>query len=97
MTEIDQMVMVVNSVLAAQKEARDRNSLMIWTIYNHPKDYPSGFIARAFEVTKEGSVATSAVLVDSELKPIQDIFIQAGLTRMIRNTGDDYKIVESWL
>ena len=71
------------------------DSLSMWVIYDHPKDFPDGFIARRHEATRTGphptdDIKTAASLLRRELA-------SQGLTRLTRDPDDDPKIVEVWL
>lgn len=71
--------------------------LSIWTVFDHPADYPDSFVARRFEVhsggvtfaTPEAVFATSLEAVRAKLPP--------GLYRMPRQHDDEPQIVESWI
>ncbi len=85
----------------SDKEFREfiRNSLpviegelAIWTIYEHPKDYPNKFIARKFIRDKP----TSDIKVGETLVEVRGL-LPIGLTRMDRNIEDDPVIVETWI
>lgn len=81
-------------VLIAQKEAAERGTLTLWTVYDHPKDYPDGFIARMHEASGGPTNRTHT----GTLKELREIFRRAGLFRiMARHPDDDAKIVETWL
>lgn len=72
------------------------DALHIWTIYDHPTDFPSGFIARLYTVTAEGGKPTSACYTGDTLDEVR-AKIPQGLYNMGRQPEDDSKIVESWL
>jgi hypothetical protein len=85
-------------IVDRQQRAQQRGQLNIWTIYDHPRDFPDNFVARRFE-TGSGNPApgvTDDVLV-GELALMRLAFQRAGLTCLTRNEGDDRKIVETWL
>lgn len=74
--------------------------LTFWTIYDHPKDYPNQFIARASYLNRAGKlVITQSIILGETLEEVreqvqkQDPF----LTRMARDKNDDPVIVEVWL
>jgi hypothetical protein len=71
--------------------------LSIWTIYDHPSDFPDGFIARRWEITGNGEEKTDDVVKAVELKSLQEHFAMRGLYRMPRYDEDDPVIVECWL
>jgi hypothetical protein len=87
---------VLDMIVARQSEAHERGNLNIWTVYDHPKDFPDGFVARRFECLGPAPVATNDV-VQGDLPAIRDAFSRCGLTRLLRNDGDEPQIVESWI
>jgi hypothetical protein len=87
----------VFSIIVVQAEAAKRGVLTIWTVYERPRDYACGFIARAFEVTSTGPMPTGHVIKCLELEPIQEKLQRAGLTCLMRDESDEPHIVESWV
>lgn len=83
-------------IVKSQWEASQRGALAIWTIYDKPKDFPEGFIARRFEVGGGNTVAT-ADTINGKLDDIRLALEKAGLVNICREEGDDPKIVESWI
>jgi hypothetical protein len=83
-------------IIQGQHSAQQRNKLSLWTVYDHPVDFPNSYVARRFEVNADGPVATGD-LIQGELDAIRKSFHQAGLTCLTRNEGDEPQIVESWL
>jgi hypothetical protein len=76
----------------------DSAVLPMWTIYNHPKDYPKSFVARLWYVGAGGSpIPTDQVIVFPTLEAIRDRMRAQGLTRLMRNENDDPVIIETWL
>jgi hypothetical protein len=71
--------------------------LSIWTVYDHPNDYPNCFVARRFEVNASGPVATTDIVCHGDLDTLRRAMVRRGLTALCRSPGDDPKIVESWL
>lgn len=72
-----------------------REVLSIWTVYQHPKDYPAQFVARRFEATNPLTVTTDFLQAD-DLNGLREQ-LPAGLYRLPRESGDDPVIVETWL
>lgn len=73
-------------------------TLSIWTIYDHPLDYPHGFIARRWSITGKGAEATNDVVTADTLVEVRRLLpAPHGLFRLPRQDGDDPKIVESWI
>jgi hypothetical protein len=69
-----------------------RNGLFIWTIYDHPSDFPDKFVARCFHYDKP----TEAFLLADTLDEIRRLIPQ-GLYRLDRQPNDDPVIVETWI
>ena len=72
-------------------------ALSIWTIYDHPTDYPQEFIARRHEITATGSVPTNDILVSRTLDGLRAEMEMRGMYPLTREPDDDPCIVESWL
>ena len=71
---------------------------VIWTLYDHPSDYPDSYVARRFEVGPDCRVVASAVVVVSEsLTAVRESMAVRGLTPLARSRGDDPRIIESWI
>lgn len=70
--------------------------MAIWTIFDHPKDYPIGFIARKFTVSNGKAVTTLETRQGGTLEHVR-AQLPPGLFNIGRSSGDDAKIVESWL
>jgi len=87
----------LDKIRSANLYAKSVGALMIWTIYNHPKDYSNGFIARAYAITRYGARATSFILTAENLETLQNVFKQSGMTCLLRQPQDDSKIIENWL
>lgn len=74
-----------------------RGVLDIWTIYDHPRDYPDGFIARRFEVGSGEHRPTLDVLKADTLEELQTVLQRRGMVCIPRSPGDERQIVESWI
>lgn len=68
------------------------DELIIWTIYDHPKDYPDCFVARAFNLDQP----TDRVLTAPTLRDIRAL-LPFGLYCLPRCPEDAAVIVETWL
>jgi hypothetical protein len=94
-----------HTVATAHNDALRRGVLNVWTVYDHPKDFPDTYVARRFEVGRSAELGPSESvsprrtddIVQGELQIIRESFKHCGLTCFIRNEGDDPNIVESWL
>jgi hypothetical protein len=74
----------------------DSDRLPMWTVYDHPSDFPDYFVARKFftlpEVAPSGDVVTAL-----SLERLRAVFQRMGLVCLARNVEDDPCIVETWL
>lgn len=75
----------------------NKDSLGIWTVYDHPVDMPDYYVARLFEVTAAGPVVTDQVLRAKDLAEIRVELMERGLTRLERFEQDEAHIIEVWL
>lgn len=71
--------------------------LSIWTIYDHPRDFPDAYVARRAEIGAGVVGHTSDTVTDQDLEKIRAEFRQRGLVRLPRAESDDPVIVEVWL
>lgn len=71
--------------------------LVLWTIYDHPRDYPKDFVARKWEIYPTGARATTDILQSEDLSTLRGLLDQQGLCMLHRSPGDDPVIVETWL
>jgi hypothetical protein len=69
--------------------------LDMWTIYDHPLDFPNHFVARRWEVTEEAR-PTNQIMVAPTLAILRAM-LPPGLTRILRDPRDEPAIVETWL
>lgn len=84
-------------VLEMQYQASQQGFLMMWTVYDHPADYPDCFVTRAHLVGNGDQVATAHVIRGQTLQQLRSVLRTAGLTPIARSPDDDLKIVETWL
>jgi hypothetical protein len=68
-------------------------SLSMWTIYDHPRDYPHSYVARRFELDKP----TGDFTLSPDLEWLRAQFIARGLICLPRDAADDPVIVETWI
>jgi hypothetical protein len=67
--------------------------LEIWTVYDHPKDWPDGYIARKWI----GETATGDTICADTLHAIRVQLRSMDLVCLSRSHNDDPVIVEVWL
>ena len=73
-------------------------ALQIWTVYDHPTDYPDNFVARRFDVDGDGVRPTSNIIIAPDLDTLRNVLqFQMGLSCITRYADDDPNIVEVWL
>jgi hypothetical protein len=72
-------------------------SLSIWTVFDHPTDYPSDFVARRSVVDKSGINVTNELLRYQDVDALRDKLAARGLTRLSRGPDDAPNIMETWL
>lgn len=70
--------------------------LEMWTVYDHPADFPDAFVARKWVVRAGGPIATPEVVMGVTLEEVRER-LPEGLYPLNRNEGDDPTIVETWL
>lgn len=71
--------------------------MSMWTIYDHPSDYPLCFVARRFEVASGMSLPTADVLIAPTLGALRKILPPKFSACLHRDPHDDPAIVESWM
>jgi hypothetical protein len=72
------------------------DDLYVWTIYNHPRDFPNSYVARKFS-TRGGATPTKDIIVSPTLSDLRFQLKRMGLTCLPRSPGDEPQIVESWI
>lgn len=76
----------------------EREALEIYTIYDHPPDYPESFVIRRFIITDGRSVPDNRFLFQSPLlETCREQMMVMALVCIARDPNDHPNIVESWL
>jgi hypothetical protein len=75
----------------------DDDALSMWTIYDHPKDFPNHYVARLYQVDKQGPRASATVVAAETLEALRRPLRNIGLTRLPRDPSDDPVIIETWV
>lgn len=70
--------------------------LVMWTVYDHPRDYPTKFVARRSEIRGGVAYMTNDMFVADSLDELR-AWLPPGMSRMSRFPADDPVIVEVWL
>lgn len=72
--------------------------LGMWTVYDHPKDYPDGYVARLWWIGRGTMEPSGTFVCGKDLEEIRTYLLtELRLTRLERNTEDDPVILECWL
>ena len=87
----------IHQIIIVQAEAAKRGMLTIWPVYEKPRDYPTGWIARMHEVSGAVVKPTGHVIKAVELEPIREKLSRAGLVCVPRQEGEKREIIESWI
>lgn len=69
----------------------------MWTVYDHPLDFPEHFVARMWIVDGDGQRPTDTVITAETLDALRDWLADHNLTPLPRNAADEPQIVETWL
>lgn len=73
-------------------------TLAIWTVYDHPKDYPDKFVARRFDVSPGKVEASGSIIIMDKLKDLRDMLeFEMHLSCIARHPEDEPQIVEAWI
>ncbi len=85
--------MRVSALPAMLEEARKRYP-PIWTIYDHPRDFPGAIVVRCWF----GEVPHPDVFLTQRLDAARQYCLEQGAGFcLLRNEGDDPFILESWI
>ena len=69
------------------------DGLTVYTIYDHPTDYPEHFVVRKW---KNNSISDGILGISKTLEGARKL-LPEGCAVIPKDDGDDPKIVESWL
>jgi hypothetical protein len=70
--------------------------MSLWTVYDHPRDYPDVWVARRSEIGIGKSTPTPDMFTADTLDELRAL-LPRGLVCLARSPGDDPVIVEVWL
>lgn len=68
----------------------------MWTVYDHPIDMPSYYVARRHVITRGKHFPMTDVYYSTSLQTIRAEFVKRGLVCFARDASDDPKIIETW-
>lgn len=75
----------------------EQTQLSMWTVYDHPSDFPNDYVARRWLVHTLGPEPTGDVLRSSSLQTLRVALGMRGLHVIPRSAEDDPIVVETWL
>ena len=78
-----------------QSTAHADGDLLIWTIYDHPKDFPDDYVVRPHSTKLEKPMPVH--FRHEQLAYVRRALRRLGLVCIARSPGDDPCILESWL
>lgn len=70
--------------------------LVMWTVYEKPRDFPRSYVARKWLVQGGGNFGPTPEHIVSPSLDVLRMLLPAGLTCVPRTPGDDPCIVEVW-
>jgi hypothetical protein len=86
---------IVRGIMEANYDAVQRGRLSLWTLFDHPVDFPTTYVARRSEVAQTPVITTD--FITGELDELRRYMMKAGLTCITRSPQDHPNIVEVWL
>jgi hypothetical protein len=72
-------------------------TLSIWSVYDHPDDFPESYIAKRFELHAGEVYSTNDFMIHHDLGLLRHRLERCGLFCIPRYDDDDPKIVETWV
>lgn len=74
------------------------DQLSIYTVYDHPSDYPDKYVCRRCKIIEGGKIIDDGFLMISEnLELIREQMLYMGLILIPRDASDDPVIIESYI
>jgi hypothetical protein len=93
-----EMTYDIKSIIERMNANHRAGKLSMWTVYDHPTDYPNSFVARLHEADAQGSQPTIIAIISQDIEELRKILrLQFHLTPLTRDPNDDAKIVETWI
>lgn len=71
--------------------------LTMWTVYDHPRDFPNNYVARKFLVDADGPRPQEQILVCPHVDKIRATLAADGFVCLPRLPDDDPTIIEVWV
>lgn len=87
----------VDGVFLELHRIRDGGGLPMFTITDHPRDYPEHFVARLHVIAGTASGVQGFAILETDLNALRKTMRDLGLVRLERAPSDDSVIVETWI
>jgi hypothetical protein len=73
--------------------------LVMWKVYEHPKDYPGEYVARKFVITGDFYGPSNESISSRSLRDVQNLLrnLYRGLIQLQLSPDDEPHVVEIWL
>jgi hypothetical protein len=73
--------------------------LVMWTVYEHPKDCPGDYVARKFVITEDFYRSSNESISSRSLRDVRNVLrsLYPGLIQLKRPPDDEPHIVDVWL
>ena len=73
--------------------------LVMWTVYEHPKDCPGEYVARKFVITEDVYRSSNESISSRSLTDVRNVLrsLYPGLIQLKRPPDDEPHVVEVWL
>lgn len=72
--------------------------MLIWTIYDHPPDFPNHYVAREWRVTFDDEQLTGQALAATRLETVRKDLSELGLVMFAPRAEEDHpSVVETWI
>ena len=74
-------------------------TVVMWTVYKHPNDYPAEYVARKFLIAEDFYSPSSESISSRSLRDVRKVLrsLYPGLIQLKRPPEDEPHIVEVWL
>lgn len=89
----DEFCRLVNS------RRKSRMASIIVTVYDHPQDFPHGYVARAHIIAHSGKAAYASQMIYIGRETIEEVraAIPPDMVKMVRHPQDDPAILETYI
>jgi len=73
--------------------------LVMWKVYEHPKDCPAEYVARKFVITEDFYGPSNESISSRSLRDVRDLLrsLYRGLIQLQLSPDDEPHVVEIWL